>query len=175
MAVPEQQFRTCSVHYLRDTYVPRIRRASEILPADRLWWRPHEGVPSVGNLLLHLSGNVRQWILSGLGQQPDVRQRIREFMTQEEGGVEPLLADLTGVVDEAADIVAGLSKAEWEQSHVIQGFAVTPLEAVYHVVEHFSWHTGQIVWIAKSCAGAQHGLAFYDEAEINRRRNEPEG
>lgn len=171
MTVPQQEFRAQSVHYLRDTYVPRIRRALEILPPEHLWQTPHSGVTSVGTLLLHLAGNVQQWIVSGLGGVVDDRERAREFAPTERPEAQELLARLVAVVDDAADIIAGLSADEWNAALQIQGFDVTPLEAVYHVVEHFSWHTGQIVWMAKAAAGASHGLAFYDDATINKLRN----
>lgn len=71
----------------------------------------------------------------------------------------------------AAALIAALSDDVLRAPVTIQGFETTGLGAVLHVVEHFSWHTGQVVWIAKARAGAAHGLALYDDAAINAARN----
>ena len=171
MSAPTHEFLIESARYLRDVYLPRIARALETLPPDDLWWRPNEETPSFGNLLLHLEGNVRQWILSGLGGQADRRERAGEFAAREGASGADLLAALERTLTEAAEIVADLPAESLFAAHRIQGMATTGMGAIYHVVEHFSWHTGQMVWIAKARAGAEHGLRFYDEAAINRARN----
>ena len=153
-----------SARYLREVYLPRLRKAVETLPERDLWWRPHAGVTSVGNLLLHLDGNLRQWILGGLGGAEDRRRRSEEFTRREGGTKAELLGALAGTIEEAAKVVerqTGLDRALR-----IQGFETTPREAIYHVVEHLSWHVGQIVWIAKMRAGEAHGIAFYDDAKL---------
>ena len=161
--------------YLRDTYVPRLERALAVLPDGDLWWRPHDGVIAFGTILLHLEGNVRQWICSGLGGAPDHRTRAEEFAADGEADEHrdgaTLLAKLRATVDEACDVLAGLDTAALARTWSIQSFEVTGLYAVSHVVEHFSWHTGQAVWIAKARAGAEHGVAFFDEARVNAGRN----
>jgi hypothetical protein len=48
--------------YLANEYPAKLRLAMAALPDDQLWWRPNNGSNSVGNLLLHLNGNLRQWI-----------------------------------------------------------------------------------------------------------------
>jgi len=160
-----------SAKYLREVYLLRIERALAVLPEKDLWRRPHDGVISVGVILQHLDGNVRQWILSGLGGEPDDRERATEFEEHERATISELLANLRSTVERAAEIIEGLSKRELKRTHSIQGFEITGLDALYHVVEHFSWHTGQLVWIAKACAGREHGLSFYDTAAINAARN----
>jgi uncharacterized damage-inducible protein DinB len=72
-------------------------------------------------------------------------------------------------------VLRALPDPEWARPVTIQGFETTVLAAVLHVVEHFSWHTGQVVWIAKARSGAGHGLAFYDDAALARARNAPPG
>jgi uncharacterized damage-inducible protein DinB len=157
--------------FLRDVHLPRMRTAVETLPAGDLWWRPHEGALSVGTILRHLEGNVRQWILSGLAGAPDRRERSAEFRGPAEGGAAELLARLEATVREAAAAIEGLGEEALLALHAIQGSRVTGLHAVLHVVEHFSWHTGQAVWIAKARAGARHGIAFFDDARIDAARN----
>lgn len=162
--------------YLCDTYMSRLARALEVLPEADLWWRPHPDCISVGNVLLHLEGNVRQWIVSGLGGAPDRRERAREFAAVGEGAerqasARELFERLAETVRGAAAVIEGLPDQVLDAPRTIQGFETTGLGAVLHVVEHFSWHTGQVVWIAKARAGVAHGLSFYDDAAINAARN----
>jgi uncharacterized damage-inducible protein DinB len=170
-AGPALLFCNQCVALLHDTYLPRLRRALDELPVADLWWRPHERATSVGNLLLHLQGNVRQWIVSGLGGAPDRRERSGEFAAREGAGKAELLAALSATVDEACVVIARLDERALTAPITIQGIATTGLAAVLHVVEHFSWHTGQVTWIAKERAGAGHGLAFYDDSRLNAARN----
>jgi uncharacterized damage-inducible protein DinB len=157
--------------FLRDTYLARMRTAVETLPAADLWWRPHEGALCVGQILRHLEGNMRQWILSGLAGAPDARERAAEFAGEAAGEAAELLARYEATLREAATVIEALDDAALCATHAIQGFRVSGLSAVLHVVEHVSWHTGQAVWIAKARAGAAHGIAFYDDAAIDRARN----
>jgi len=154
-----------SARYLREVYLPRLRKAVDTLPEADLWWRPHEGGTSVGNLLLHLEGNIRQWILCGLGGTPDRRRRAEEFARREGGTRADLMAALAGTVEEAAHVVERQSALDRDLN--IQGFDTSVRGAIYHVVEHLSWHTGQIVWIAKMRAGEAHGIAFYDDRKLD--------
>jgi len=153
-----------SARYLREVYLPRLRTAVEALPEADLWWRPHSACTSAGHLLKHLEGNVRQWILAGLGGAPDARRRGTEF---EDGGGdrEALLARLEATVRAACDVIERTGARDGPRT--IQGFETTTQEAIYHVVEHFAWHTGQLVWMAKLRAGAAHGIAFYDDGKLN--------
>jgi uncharacterized damage-inducible protein DinB len=157
--------------YLRDTYVPRLECALQTLPSEDLWWRPHPGALSVGNVLLHLEGNVRQWIVSGMGGAPDERDRASELSALEGADGAELLERLAATAREAAAVIEALDEAALSATWRIQGDEVEGLAAVLHVVEHFSWHTGQVVWIAKARAGAGHGLAFFDDAKANAARN----
>lgn len=154
---------------LRDTYLPRLERALQELPAGDLWWRPHARATSAGNLLLHLRGNLTQWIACGLGGAPDARVREAEFAAREGAPARALLADLRATVDECCRVIAALDEPALRGRVTIQGFRVTRLEAVLHVVEHMSWHAGQVAWIAKLRAGARHGLAYYDDAGLRTR------
>ena len=151
---------------MNNEYLPKIRLAIEPLSEDAIWWRANEGSNSIGNLMLHLAGNVRQWIVSGVGGATDVRQRSTEFRAR--GGKEKaaLLAHLTAAVGDVDAVLARLSPDELLRERTIQGRSVTVFEAVYHVVEHFSTHTGQIILIAKVHAGDK--VKFYDDADLAR-------
>jgi uncharacterized damage-inducible protein DinB len=152
-----------SRYYLGREYPTKIRLAVEAMPADRLWWRPNEQSNSVGNLLLHLSGNVRQWIVSGVGGQPDVRKRNMEFAARGGAAAAGMLDGLDATLREADDVLRVLLPSELLGRRLIQSRETTVMEAVYHVVEHFAGHTGQIIWIAKlSLPGA---VRFYDDGD----------
>jgi len=163
------------VELLRDTYLPRLERALAELPAADLWWRPHARATSAGNLLLHLRGNIRQWIVSGLGGAPDLRERDAEFAAPAapaapaNGSGAVLLAALAQTVAEACAVIERLDAPALLAPVSIQGYGTNALAAVLHVTEHMSWHTGQIAWIAKLRAGEGHALAYYDDAALTAR------
>lgn len=146
--------------FLTAEYLPKIRSCLEELPAEDLWWRPNARSNSVGNLLLHLSGNVRQWIVSGVGGEPDVRERHAEFEAEGGRGGRELLGLLEATVEEADRVLGELDPGRLTEPLVIQGTDTTVLAAIYHVVEHFGMHTGQIAYITKLRTGTD--LGFYD-------------
>lgn len=147
--------------YLRGDYLPKIERALAALPDGDLWWRPNDASNSAGNLGLHLAGNVRQWVVAGLGGAEDVRERDTEFSADGGLDAEAVLDRLRASVDDACAVLDQLDAEALARSYSIQAHDVTGLQAVYHVVEHFGMHTGQILWIAKARAGSD--LGFYTE------------
>ena len=156
-----------SREYLTRHYLPKIRLAVEPLGDDDLWWRPNEASNSIGNLLLHLEGNLRQWILSGLGGSPDRRDRAAEFARREPLPRARLLGLFATVVGEVDAVLARADGALLARRFAIQGRQVTGLQAIYHVVEHVSYHAAQIIYIAKLRTGSD--LGFYTvEAGVAR-------
>lgn len=159
-------FLSMSREYLGTEYPTKLRAAVEALPAEALWWRANDQSNSVGNLLLHLDGNVRQWIVRGVGSEstsaPSERDRVGEFAAQSGPAASELLARLEGTLREADAVLAALTPDALTARRVIQGEEVTVLEAVYHVVEHFSLHLGQIIWAAKMHAPG--AIRFYEDA-----------
>ena len=160
-------FQADVVEYLRETYLPRLEQAASILPQTDLWWSPHADCISFGTILQHLEGNVRQWIVSGLGDASDTRQRASEFQLAPGESTSALFERLRSTVEAACGVITALPSASLPEAITIQGFDTTRQAALLHVLEHFSWHVGQAVWIAKARAGEGHGLAFYDEEAIN--------
>jgi hypothetical protein len=140
---------------------PRLRSIVESLTDQQLWWRPNEASNSIGNLLLHLNGNVRQWIVASFNRQEDGRNRPAEFAETAGGPASELLRGLGTTMDDAAAVLARLTEADLCAPMEIQGYRVTGLVAVYQVVEHFGLHYGQIVYIAKAMQGKD--LGFYRE------------
>ena len=127
------------------------------LNAEQIWARGSENENAVGNLVLHLCGNVRQWITSGVGGKPDIRVRDREFSTR--GDVEPaeLVERLKGTVEEAAAVIDGVTAGRLAEHITVQKYDLTVLEAIAHVVEHFAQHTGQIIFATKMMTGTDLG------------------
>jgi uncharacterized damage-inducible protein DinB len=152
--------------YLAAEYPTKLRAAVEALPADALWWRANEQSNSVGNLLLHLDGNVRQWIVSGVGAgrigAPSTRDRPGEFAARSGPDAKELLRRLDATLRDADTVLAQLTPAALMSPCEIQGRSLTLFEAIYHVVEHFSLHLGQIIWTAKMHAPGS--IRFYDDA-----------
>jgi uncharacterized damage-inducible protein DinB len=137
----------------------RIRSCLEKLNADQVWARGSENENAIGNLVLHLAGNVRQWIVSGVGGKPDTRVRDREFSARGEVAVAELAERLQGVLNEAVAVLDQVT-AERLAEHVrIQNYDLTVMEAIAHVVEHFAQHTGQIIFATKMLTGED--LGFY--------------
>jgi len=154
-----QAFLDESRELLTESYLRRIERCVEQLSDEEMWWRANPQSNSVGNLLLHLAGNVRQWIISGVGGAADERRRQQEFDEQGPLPRSELLLRLQATVKEADRVLSGVSAASLLERRRIQGYDVSVLEAIYHVVEHFSMHTGQIILLTKMWKG---DLAFYD-------------
>jgi uncharacterized damage-inducible protein DinB len=146
--------------YFAEDYLPKIERCLELLTDEQIWWRANPQSNSIGNLLLHLSGNVRQWIVCSLGGAPDQRDRDSEFAQRSSIPRHDLLARLKQALSEADATLAKFDPDELLERRVIQGMDVTALEAIFHVVEHFSMHTGQIIMMAKMFAEVD--LEFYD-------------
>jgi uncharacterized damage-inducible protein DinB len=147
-----------SRRHLVEDFLPRIRAALARLSDADLWWRPNDASNSVANLVLHVCGNARQWIVAGVGGEPDQRERQAEFDAR--GGVSraELVAVLEGTFADLDRTLRGFDPALLLERRTIQGHDVTPLEAILHVVEHVSHHTGQMLWIAKARSGADLGL-----------------
>jgi uncharacterized damage-inducible protein DinB len=151
-----------SRYFLGTEYLTKLRSAVEALPAEALWWRPNEQSNSVGNLLLHLNGNIRQWIVRGVGGAPGSRDRAAEFAAKDGPAASVLMADLENALSEIDRIFGALTPADLLELRTIQGRELTVLEAIYHVVEHFSLHLGQIVLIVK--LHAPGAIEFYEDA-----------
>ena len=137
----------------------RIETCVDKLTPEQIWLRHAENENAVGNLALHLAGNLRQWIVDGVGGEPFVRDRDREFATR--GGASPaeLKAGLRQAVDASAAVIRSVPASRLSERVSIQNYNITVLEAIFHVVEHFSGHTGQIIFATKLLTGED--LGFY--------------
>jgi len=137
----------------------RIEDCLDRLSGEQIWTRQAANENAVGNLVLHLSGNVRQWISSAVGGRQDIRRREAEFAARSGIGGPELAAELRATVDEAVAVLEALAPGRLTEQICVQDYRLTILEAVYHVVEHFSGHTGQIIYVTKLLTGED--LGFY--------------
>jgi uncharacterized damage-inducible protein DinB len=153
-----------SRHKLIEQQWPRLRNCVATLTVEQVWWRPNRASNSIGNLLLHLNGNVGQWLVASFNGAPDLRDRPAEFGAPAQFSASVLLEKLDATLRAADQVLARLTEAELSATYQIQGQTVSGLYAVYQVIEHFSMHYGQILYIVKSLVGAD--LGFY--AELNQ-------
>lgn len=145
--------------------IPRCIQSIEKLSDVEIWYRPNSNVVSVGNLILHLCGNARQWILAGIFEQADHRQRQQEFDTQGPldrtyllNKLKELSKDLDGAIDK-------LTMDQLIEMKDVQGFKESVIGILIHVTEHFSYHTGQIVYYTKSTKDVD--MKFYDGLDLD--------
>ena len=141
-------------------YLPKIERCVELLSDEQIWWRANPSSNSIGNLLLHLSGNVRQWIVVGLGGAMDTRDRDAEFAQRDVIPRDELLSRLRQSLREADETLTEFDAEQLLESFTIQGLQVSALAAILHVIEHFSMHVGQVIYITKLLSSSD--LHFYD-------------
>ena len=141
-------------------YLVKIEKCFEVLSDDDIWWRAHETNNSIGNIVLHLAGNVRQWIYQHLGEKEFQRDRDKEFSERTRIPKNELLMHLRSAVEDVDAILRNLPVEKLSNRYTIQGYDVTGIEVVLHVTEHFSYHVGQIVYITKLRTGKD--LMFYN-------------
>ncbi|MDX2072020.1 MAG: DinB family protein [Haliscomenobacter sp.] len=145
-----QLFRTEIKRRLFEESQVRLERCLNELSEADIWWRPNENSNSAGNLVLHLCGNARQWILAGLGGALDQRRRQAEF--DERGPIlrAELIQKVGEVMSEIDEVLDRLKPEDLERPILVQGFDETGLSILIHVVEHFSYHVGQMAYIVKA-------------------------
>jgi hypothetical protein len=152
---------------LVEEYWPRLRGCVESLTDEQVWWRPNDASNSVGNILLHLNGNVRQWLIAPFTRASDDRNRPAEFGCRDRLPRGELLAALDATIVEGGRVLGSLTARDLLETCQIQGYTVSGLDAVYQVVEHFGMHYGQVVYVTKQLRG--ENLGFYRELDETGR------
>lgn len=146
----------------------RLTTCLNMLTLEEIWQRPNSNSNSVGNLVLHLCGNVRQWIVSGLGGAPDTRQRQLEFDEKGPIPTETLLHLLDNTLTEAETVLDRLTDDDLIKSYSIQGFEENGISVLVHVVEHFSYHVGQVTYFVKMVKNRPTN--YYEGVNLNVTR-----
>jgi len=141
-----------------DQYLNGIKTCLEKLNDEDVWWRPNEESNSVGNLLLHISGSLGYWIVSGIGGAADHRIRQQEFDERSRIPKAQLLSNLSATLQEVNEVLAQIDPSQLLKKSQLYGTEVTWMFTIYHMVEHFSMHAGQILMITKLRTGKDLGL-----------------
>jgi len=153
-----------------DRILKRIITCINLLPEKDIWWRPNAASNSAANLVLHLSGNMRQWIVSGLGGAADTRVREGEFSARGPIPRRVLVTQLSRTVRDVNRVLGRLPTKALTRKYTIQGFRVTGLVAVSHVYQHFSYHAGQIIYVTKLLEGRDLKLTKLPVSPKKNRR-----
>jgi uncharacterized damage-inducible protein DinB len=161
-----QEFINQSVFRIEEN-TPKIIKCLAGLSDEQIWLRPNEASNSLGNILLHLCGNIRQYIISALGNKPDLRERDKEFSAKEGYDKEELLNKLTSTLDEAINTIKTADESRLLKIHSVQGFDLSGIGIIIHVTEHYSHHTGQIIFWTKLLTG--NDLGFYAGTNLNKK------
>jgi hypothetical protein len=160
-------FLAFSRNKLLGQYWPRLKACVEPMTVEQIWSRPNEASNSIGNLILHLNGNVMQWLVASFNRDEDKRDRPAEFSAVGGLTAAELLDRLGATLAESAKVLDRLTADELLAPYEIQGYHVHGLDAIYQVVEHFGLHYGQIAYIAKNLSGKD--LGFYRELNKSGR------
>ena len=144
--------------------IPRIKKCLSLMDDADIWRSPGPLITSIGCTIQHLSGNTRQWILSGVLGDKDNRMRSEEFIENEHVNLKEILNELELELKERHEEIEGVDLTEVV---VIQGFNVSKFSAIIHVIEHFSYHTGQITLLAKLYSEADTG--YYSDKDLSVR------
>lgn len=159
-----EAFKTSCVFRLSES-LRMLEICREQLEEEYFWARPNPSSNSIGNLLLHLSGNLKQYLLSGLAGAQDTRERDREFLAEPQGSSKEVWELFLGTLDKGIQAVQAASAETLLRSRTVQGFELTGMGMVVHAVEHLSYHTGQIAFALK--LRNDQDLGFYKGVDLN--------
>lgn len=158
------QLKATSVRRMKESKA-RIEKCVRMLSEEQIWHRANKETPRVGDLILHLSGNIQQWILSTFSIVPDNRERDEEFNSSGILTKEELIGSLSSTIENAMEHIAALQEDQLTRTYDVQGFHETGIDILVHVVEHLSYHTGQIALHTKILTNED--LGFYAGQDLN--------
>ncbi|MFX0557048.1 DinB family protein [Maribacter sp. CXY002] len=153
--------------YRMDESTRMISKSLAEISEDEVWQKPNNSLNSIGNLILHLCGNITQYVVSSLGENEDVRNRNLEFSISNSATKIELLKQLEDTVDTAKRIIFDASEKQLLQLKSVQGFTFSGVGIIMHVVEHYSYHTGQIAFWVKLLRNKD--LGFYSGMDLNTK------
>jgi uncharacterized damage-inducible protein DinB len=162
----EREFISEAVARLHEN-TPKIKKCLDELTEDQIWQRPNASTNSIGNMIVHLCGNITQYILSSLGEVADKRERDKEFSIQ--GGLTKteLFEKLQSTVDHAAKTINDIDRKDMLRIRSVQSYELSAIGIIIHVVEHYSYHTGQIIYWTKLLKDKD--LGFYANVDLNKK------
>jgi uncharacterized damage-inducible protein DinB len=139
------------------------------LDEQDVWASPNQNLNSIANLILHLCGNIRQYIVSSLGRTNDIRERDLEFSARGVYTKAELIIRLQDTVYQAIDVIQHSTREELLRERITQGATHTGIGVIIHVTEHYSYHTGQIILLTKFLKNID--LRFYSGVDLNKRND----
>lgn len=152
---------------LLDESLVKIFHCLDQLSDQQIWWRPEESLNSIGNLILHICGNLEQWAISGVGGQPDTRDRQSEFDQREMIERQALVSLLNNVTSNARSVIDQMTPSQWTEQLVVQGFSVTRMGAITHTCSHFLGHTHQIILLTRMQLGDHYQFQWAPGSQQN--------
>ncbi|QLG47049.1 DinB family protein [Costertonia aggregata] len=156
--------------YRMDENTRMIKKSLLEVSEEEMWLKPNEALNSIANLILHLCGNITQYIISSLGETEDVRNRDLEFTTSNSGTKADLISKLEETVDTAKRVVFDANIDQLLKTRSVQGFSFSGIGIIIHAVEHYSYHTGQIAFWVKQLKNKD--LGFYDGIDLKIKNEE---
>ncbi|MEP7230559.1 MAG: DinB family protein [Ginsengibacter sp.] len=145
----------------------RIAICLQEIHEEEIWNSPNDNSNSIGNLILHLCGNIRQYIVSALGEIEDIRVRDKEFLTKSGFTKAALFQQLSSTILEATEIIKEIDDYRLGRIYSVQGFQLSGVGIIIHVTEHYSYHTGQIAFWIKQIKNKD--LRFYGDIDLNTK------
>lgn len=144
---------------------PRIIKCVNLLDEQQLWWTPNENMNSVANLILHLNGNIRQWFIATFSGISWTRIREKEFIARKSLNKSEILV-LISIL--SSEIEENINRININSLLTIQSpqndFTVSGYSIISHIIEHASYHTGQIAYLTK--LQLNEDLGFYEDLDL---------
>jgi uncharacterized damage-inducible protein DinB len=160
------EFTEQCIHRINEN-TPRVAKCLDAIDENELWKRPNEASNSIGNLILHLCGNMTQYVISSLGKVEDKRERDKEFSVTGGFSKKELMEKLNTTVTEVTRVIRNTGENEYLRVRTVQGFSYTGIGMVVHITEHYSYHTGQIALLTKLLKNKD--LGFYKGVDLNAK------
>lgn len=151
--------------YRMDENTRMIKQSFYEISEEQLWQKPNASLNSIANLVLHLCGNITQYIISSLGENEDIRQRDAEFSASGGYTKTEILKKLEDTVDTAKRVIFDANPEQLVRLRSVQGFSFSGVGVIIHAIEHYSYHTGQIAFWVKLLK--EKDLGFYDGMDLN--------
>ena len=150
--------------YRMDENTRMLSISLQSISEEELWLKPNNSLNSIANLILHLCGNITQYVIASLGETKDMRNRDQEFSKKDGLNKSEVFKKLEDTVDTAKRVIFDASADQFLKVRSVQGFTFSGIGVVLHAVEHYSYHTGQIAFWVKQLKDKD--LGFYEGIDL---------
>jgi hypothetical protein len=164
----EQTLASAAVEELRRAFRAggaKIEHCLAQLDDEQIWWRPRDEMNSIANLMLHLSGNLGQWVISAVGGRPDVRNRPAEFADRSRRCKDEITSVLKATLAQVDEVLSRMRPDELLQPRKVQGFDETAFSAALHAAVHFQGHVQEIIHMTRAQLGDSYRFEFVPKTE----------